>query len=359
MSTLYLHIGMPKTGTSMIQYFMKNNNTVLKKKGYVYPDFGFRFPGIGPNRNAYFLTHKYVMANGERDFEKERELQDKGYAMLLKYLNKYPNVVLSDEHIWNGFADFSEFWKKIAERIAQAGHELKVIMYLRRQDAFIQSYWAQQVKEVKRYSFDEYIKKKRYQKKHLNYDEVLDHIGTAVGKENMIVRIYEKGQYQGGKSPSLIADFLWSIGLELTSEYKATDVRINESLDGSCTEIKRILNQMPEYRKKNSDIVPIMLKMLKQNPAAKPSRAAIYKNGKRQQIMEEFEQGNQRVAEEYFQRADKILFYEEPDSAKDTLEEYTKEELVLVCGKIMLEMEKEYTSIRNFLKHRIKRKLKK
>lgn len=360
MSTLYLHIGMPKSGTSAIQFFMKNNNKLLKKKGYIYPDFGFRFPGIGPNRNAYFMTHKYVMPQGERDFQKEKELQDKGFAMLLKCLDKYPNVVLSDEHIWNGYADFPDFWKNIAKRITEARHELKVIMYLRRQDTFIQSYWAQQVKEVRQYSFDEYLKKKRYRKRNLNYDVVLDHIAAAVGMENIIVRVYEKGQYYGSDKPTLIADFLHSIGLELTDAYLSKEARINMSLDGSCTEIKRILNQMPEYRKKGSDIVPVMLNMLaREDGTLQQSRAGIYKNGKRQAIMDEFTQGNQSVAKRYLHREDGRLFYEEVDSSKDDLEEYSKEELVLACGKIMLEMERENASLRHVLKKWLRCKLKK
>lgn len=39
MKTLYLHIGTPKTGTSAIQIFCKDNQETLKKQGYYYPIF--------------------------------------------------------------------------------------------------------------------------------------------------------------------------------------------------------------------------------------------------------------------------------------------------------------------------------
>ncbi len=35
-STLYLHIGTHKTGTSAIQYVLRNNNKILRKHGLVY-----------------------------------------------------------------------------------------------------------------------------------------------------------------------------------------------------------------------------------------------------------------------------------------------------------------------------------
>ncbi|MBR1598061.1 MAG: hypothetical protein IJ661_04000 [Lachnospiraceae bacterium] len=37
-NTLYLHIGMPKSGTSAIQTFLYKNNEKLKSYGYEYPD---------------------------------------------------------------------------------------------------------------------------------------------------------------------------------------------------------------------------------------------------------------------------------------------------------------------------------
>lgn len=39
MATVYLHIGMPKTGTTFIQKTLRKNNGILKKQGYIYPDF--------------------------------------------------------------------------------------------------------------------------------------------------------------------------------------------------------------------------------------------------------------------------------------------------------------------------------
>lgn len=37
-NTLILHIGTPKTGTTAIQKFLYDNQTLLKEKGFFYPE---------------------------------------------------------------------------------------------------------------------------------------------------------------------------------------------------------------------------------------------------------------------------------------------------------------------------------
>lgn len=54
MPTLYLHIGTPKTGTTALQNFLPANEEVLEQHGICYPDFGFRYTGLGVHRNVIF-----------------------------------------------------------------------------------------------------------------------------------------------------------------------------------------------------------------------------------------------------------------------------------------------------------------
>ena len=63
MPTLYLHIGTPKTGTTALQNFLPANEEVLEQHGICYPDFGFRYTGLGVHRNGHFLvTGNYKMS---------------------------------------------------------------------------------------------------------------------------------------------------------------------------------------------------------------------------------------------------------------------------------------------------------
>ena len=58
MSTFYLHVGTPKTGTTAIQNFMKENQAVLEKHDYAYPlfyEYGMTGDEAGIARNAHPL----------------------------------------------------------------------------------------------------------------------------------------------------------------------------------------------------------------------------------------------------------------------------------------------------------------
>ena len=67
MAKAYLHIGMPKTGTTAIQCFLRDNREELKKQGFCYPDFGYAYPKVGAHRNGYFVSRV------DNLYEKERE----------------------------------------------------------------------------------------------------------------------------------------------------------------------------------------------------------------------------------------------------------------------------------------------
>lgn len=338
MGRLYLHIGTPKTGTSMIQFFMAKNQGILLRKGYTYPDFEFTFEGIGQNRNAHFLTHEYYDDDKNRLYDEEKKLQEQGFSRLLDELRQNENVVMSDEHIWTGYRVMENFWENLVKRVTEAGHELKVIVYLRRQDAYIQSYWAQLVKETSKESFSAYIKKKHYYKSRMDYNTELDVIANIVGRENLIVRIYEKGQYYGGNG-SLVEDFLHVIGLEMTEEYKGSERIVNGSISGDCLEVKRILNRMPEFRARKNFLIPVMQKVTsREGKSSDYFRAACFAEGQRKEFLEQFREGNEAVARKYLNKDSGVLFEEEAPE-NETVKAYTKEELVLACGELLLEME--------------------
>ena len=187
MSTVYIHVGTPKTGTSAIQVFCSKNRKLLKEKGVCYPNLGFDFPGISSNRNGHC------------------EVADQALEKLTGMLDNFPVFVLSDEHIWNNKDITTERLLHYKEKLAEAGADMKIIVYLRRQDLLIQSYWAQQGKECMNTSFSDYIVSKKAKYFKLDYDKRLEEMAAAVGRENIIVRVYEKQQYYGG---NIISDFL-------------------------------------------------------------------------------------------------------------------------------------------------------
>jgi len=53
MKTVYLHIGLHKTGTSTIQFFLANNREKLAELGYLYP-----FKQVAHHNLAYLIGDK-------------------------------------------------------------------------------------------------------------------------------------------------------------------------------------------------------------------------------------------------------------------------------------------------------------
>lgn len=340
MSTVYLHIGTPKTGTSAIQMFCEENRAILEKNGICYPKFPVQFKGIGIHRNAYFLSNK-VYQSGKRNNDKEREIRQKCYDVLQKKVKSFETVIISDEHIWNEKELNSENFAKLKEIIANMGAKLKVIVYLRRQDLVVQSYWAQQVKEGEKSEFKTYIDEKKYTYFELDYEKRIAEIAKSVGKENIIVRVYEKQQYKG-KQQNIISDFLHIFGQGLKKEYIQKELIHNVSLSGIYLELKRYMNQYPAYCTKQNFFVKVLTKLQAQEEGVTYFNTGIY-FGKQDQIdfLAQFAKGNETIAREYLKREDGVLFFDEIKNNEEKATSYSEKELLELCSRAFLKQEED------------------
>ncbi len=334
MSTIYIHAGTPKTGTSAIQVFCGKNRKLLKEKGICFPNLGFEFEGIGINRNGHFMNRRIIDDQKHRLRDQEKELVDKGMGKLEPLLQQYTAVLLSDEQFWNNKEMNANKWASYRERFASMGADLKVIVYLRRQDLLIQSYWAQQVKETMTISFKKYIESNKYKYFKLDYDKKLDEIAKGVGKENIIVRVYEKQQYYGG---NILSDFLHIFGVEMTDDFRQADHVVNASLEGPCLEVKRLLNNSPVYGNKKSFLVPLLTQIQQEKVGEVGYTTAKYFSQEMHEtFMGKFEEGNRKVAREYLGREDGVLFRDELVMAQDEeATRYSSKDLVLILGEVI------------------------
>ena len=95
MKTLYLHIGTPKTATSSIQKFLKENWDVLQEHGYFFPESLHMYPGVNARRNAHFLVGKVQNEKGERDKKKETIYLKEGLQQIRDAFENYDHVILA------------------------------------------------------------------------------------------------------------------------------------------------------------------------------------------------------------------------------------------------------------------------
>ena len=301
MKTLYLHIGTPKTATSSIQKFLDENKEVLEKYGYCYPESVYRYPKVNIRRNGHFLVDKIVNEDGKRDKEQEKIYLEKGFEQIEDCFQRFDNVIISDEAVWHSSSYFRKnIFAILKKKADEQGYQIKIIVYLRRQDQFLLSRWNQSVKQNFSYAAkmtcEEYFfKVRKKEKKIFEYATKLDEISDYFGKENIIVRRFQKDSWKDG---SIIHDFMHEIGLEVTEEFKELEKEANLRLNKNTTEIKRIINQNMEFTEKEISYLGKFLKIISENSIEEKPSSMLSKE-ETQNFLSEYEQENLRVSEEY------------------------------------------------------------
>lgn len=313
MATVYINIGMQKTATTAIQYFMRENEENLKKQGCCYPYMDLGIPSKYKNRNAQFLVYRAEdIEEREEKKEAERQVREKAYEILAGLAQEYPKILLSDELIWHRSVKNANFWKRLIKNFKKIGCDVKIIVYLRRQDLFVQSIWNQSVKQLPRTSktFQECISGKFFNYYPLDFYQQLSYIGSFVGKENLIVRVFERGQFEG-EEHSVFSDFLNCMGLQMTEDFTKETVKSNLALEGNFIEIKRILNSVPGYAAGRDFIQKQIYRAnCNQIETDPPPKMGMFSYEEQQEYLARFEESNRKAAEEFLGRENGVLFYE-------------------------------------------------
>lgn len=313
MATVYLCIGTQKTGTTFLQRFMAMNKEALAKQGYCYPRMhSLGFGTIYNNRNGHFLAYLSFNEERMRDREEERKKWEEGYRLLAKAAEGYPNIVISDEIIWYQCRKYRGFWQEVVNEFKKINCEVKVVVYLRRQDQVLQSLWNQRVKRTPCITqpFDVWLQGNGHKWFPLDYYGHLMKIAKVVGKENVLVRVFEKGQFEGADN-SLLSDYMQTIGLQMTDDFIIDKQEVNFALSGNFIKMKQIMNGMPEYLEMDNfmweELVSASVCQASQN---KYEKASMLSYEEWQSFMQQFEEGNRRVAQEFLGREDGVLFRE-------------------------------------------------
>ena len=307
MKTLYLHIGTPKTASTAIQSFCGANQEILNSHGYDYPDLGVRYPYIRWQRNAHFLVGD--LRGKERDLEKEEQLVAECFQKIYQSFQKYDNVVLSEERIWlEGIKSKEKIWKWIDRELKKGIFSVKVIVYLRRQDEFIYSRWNQQIKAAVGLFSPNYVRKWEEMLEDLSvpsidYYGILKRIEKYVGKENIIVRQFDRKKFVGG---TIYADFLNAVGLAYSDDYTIEQDTENISLTKNNLEIKRIVNGLPGLNETSNKILRNCLYKCSELPSD-DKKYNMFSEQEMRELLARCEEGNNKIVEEYLDGEKKLF----------------------------------------------------
>lgn len=189
--TLYIHIGCEKTGTTTIQNSLAKNRTELRNQGFLYPEFGKNPVGhFSLPASLHYLDHPKSSVPGYYDIhDVEPEVEWQNFITLCQQ-NQDANIIVSAEHFSsrvgpNGIAFIKD---KLAALTPY--FDIKFILFLRRQDLFLESSYSTTVKSGGTTPFDRYVELNCHFDKRYNFKHLIHKWLTHFDKTQFIVKEY-------------------------------------------------------------------------------------------------------------------------------------------------------------------------
>jgi len=229
---VYLHIGMPKTGTSALQVFFAANQESLKQSGVWYPtsaNLQAAKSGAVTSGNATGIARFLNPDNPHPEDPQEalERFQDE-----LK--QNSGTILYSSEFLHNASPERLQQLKSVATSL---GHEIRIVVFLRHQ---IDIAFAQYSQGVKRHALST-SSESILDRPGVNYLEILNRFSAIFGDRNIIARDYAHFV----ESPySLMVEFLSILGLAPGNQFQFPKLAVNPSLSRHELEMLRGLNEL-------------------------------------------------------------------------------------------------------------------
>jgi hypothetical protein len=212
-----------------------------------------------------------------------------------QHRSRVDKIVLSSELFFGQTQRLEDMLADIRNRLA--GHELKVLVYLRRQDELYSSFFNQDVKGARQWAHNAYQFYQTHQIFQHDYYELLGIWSRAVGRENMIIRPYEPAQWVGG---NIIEDFCSVTGIRPMA---AQPVAANPGLGSTQLYVKLCLNRVGYDKGANEGVLRLLQRVCPEQPV----KGCIYVHRRPyRRYRSEWIKVNKRLSDEYL--AGKPLF---------------------------------------------------
>jgi hypothetical protein len=284
MQKLYLHTGVHRTATSSTQLFLRSNFLPLLQKGWLYP-----YGAVRHDQKVRAMVNKTLSVE-----EFARDLQQRANS----HDHAVHSVVLSDEDL-SIVPDFSLF-APLADRF-----DVKVVVSLRRQDLWLESWYLQNVKWqwnplLAHLTFDQFFKRRK-EFFWVDYAARLAHYEQVFGAGSVVAGVFERADMPEGP----IAAFLNMVGLsDMTG--LGPFLHANSSMSPQISEFMRQLPLDQIDERDRSVVERIFVEMDKTLPTN--GSKLIMRHDQRQTVMAECAASNRLTAQRYLGR--EVLFAE-------------------------------------------------
>jgi hypothetical protein len=220
----YIHIGPHKTGTSSIQWFLKENRADLLKYGYFVPESGAK-------HGAHQAIARKLCGQELRDH------QQSAAANFARALGETPSeaVIVSSEAL-EGLLRNRDYAKGFFTRIQELNLEPKLVLFPRNQSQSINSLYSSVVKRFCRSEPFEVFVQEVTQRASARYSPLIELAATYDAE--LVVRPFTGETIAHG----VIPEFLRAIGLD-PSPFPNTNVRRNEDVGPFTVSVARGVSQ--------------------------------------------------------------------------------------------------------------------
>jgi len=283
---LTIHIGMGKTGTTAIQNFFWDNRKPLKKHGILYPK-------VGTMSNAHHLLSPHIpkFLQGQWNF-----LEPDQWCERLSRSDESRILISSELMAWTQPEQVATFCRRVSKFF-----DLRIIIYLRRQDDIIMATYNQQIKAgVQKRDIHHILDG---QIKRFNYVDKINPWAEAIGKDKILVRPYEKSQFHlGDIRPDLLHH---AYGVLWSDQFQRSELDPNPRLSVSAMEFKRLINILDHNADQTNPFNDALAGCARPD---KGSAKDILSPEDRIKILEHSTEINSTIAREYMGRESGTLF---------------------------------------------------
>ncbi len=356
---LYIHIGTRKTGSTSLQQFLTLNRDRLLQDGYIYrlpklPDYASSTSiGNGQGEEVFIYDYRSYPKQkngtflcgspGDSDELNLKRLK-MGLSILSEWFKEKPNVILKEELISSACFGW-DFLSILKDFIRSNNIEVKIIVFLRRQDDFLESLYHQLVKH--RLCSDDWnsflVKNNHSDTPPTNYERMLSMFSDPFGKENIVVIPFEPAVWSK-QGQTIYSLFLDALSIKDQHSYEFPNRPENESLSCNQTEILRIMNRLAEM----DPPLTLRTKSMFINASrfctgliGSDKKLSYLSDEERTQLMAEYEDENHRIAEKYLGR-DKLFISENRSVTKwENDPSAMQEEMVLFMGFVLKQLNEE------------------
>lgn len=291
--TIYFHIGYHKTGTSAIQSFCVANQEKLERVGVLYAKTGRSGVAHGPLANSLKVSNRILNP-------------DTLYSEL-KYEVTNTNakkIIVSSECFLEQIP-----LERIEPYFKSLNVNVKIIVYVRRQDEWAQSVYNEIIKDPSRRYTGSIFNMREVRIGWLDYNHVISQWAESFGYDNVIVRPFDKKRMSNG----LYADFLSIFHVDDISVFDnpITGKATNQGLSEDIIMVLRTLNEIPMTRDMHIEMVDHLVDMSYRSEDKKLGRDyKILSFSEKSKLMESFRVSNKKLFDNFLKNKTSLFCQE-------------------------------------------------